>query len=120
MTSIGALRIDVGASAYSISKLALVRFGEHVSAEYGDRGLVAYAVHPGGVGTELALRLPEDLHHLLTDTPELSADTLVFLTRERREWLAGRYISVNWDMDEFLAMKDAIVDGGKLKVRLTW
>lgn len=37
-------------------------------------------------------RMPKDMQHVLTDTPELCADTLAFLTRERREWLAGRYI----------------------------
>jgi len=34
------------------------------------------------------------------DEPELAADTLVWLTRERRKWLAGRYVSYNWDMEE--------------------
>ena len=55
---------------------------------------------------------------VLQDTVELGADTMVFLTQEKRDWLAGRYVSVAWDMPEFLAKKDEIIKGDKLKVRL--
>lgn len=55
---------------------------------------------------------------VLSDTPELAADTIVFLTQERRDWLAGRYISCTWDMPEFLAMKAEIVEHDKLKMRM--
>lgn len=43
---------------------------------------------------------------------------MVFLTQEKREWLAGRYVSCKWDMDQFLAKKGEIVKGDKLKMRL--
>lgn len=46
---------------------------------------------------------------VLNDTPELAADTIVYLTQEKREWLAGRYVSCNWDMPEFLAIENEIV-----------
>jgi hypothetical protein len=52
------------------------------------------------------------------DTAELSADTLVFLVREKRDWLAGRYVNCTWDMPELMAQKEEIVKGDKLKVRL--
>jgi hypothetical protein len=52
------------------------------------------------------------------ETAELSADTIVYLTREKRDWLAGRYINCTWDMPELMAQKDEIVKGDKLKVRL--
>lgn len=55
---------------------------------------------------------------MLSATPEMAADTIVFLTQERREWLAGRYISSTWDMPEFLAMKDEVVEHDKLKMRM--
>lgn len=55
---------------------------------------------------------------VLIDKPEVAADTMVFLTSEKRDWLAGRYISCNWDMPEFLGMKDEIVKGDKLKMRM--
>lgn len=52
------------------------------------------------------------------DTPELAADSLVYLTSDKKDWLAGRYINVTWDLPELMAKKGEIVAGGKLKVRL--
>lgn len=52
------------------------------------------------------------------DTPELSADTIVFLTREKRDWLGGRYVNCTWDMPQLMAKEDEIVKGDKLKVKL--
>jgi hypothetical protein len=52
------------------------------------------------------------------ETAELSADTIAFLTREKRDWLTGRYINCTWDMPELMAQKDEIVKGDKLKVKL--
>lgn len=48
----------------------------------------------------------------------MAADTLVYLTQERREWLAGRYLSCTWDVPELLAREDEIVGGDKLKMRM--
>jgi hypothetical protein len=55
---------------------------------------------------------------VLMDTAELSADSLCWMTSERREWFAGRYLSCNWDMEEFMAKKDEIVKGDMLKFRM--
>jgi hypothetical protein len=71
---------------------------------------------PGGVLTDLAKDLP--IAHLLSDTPELAGETMVWLSSEKREWLAGRYVSVNWDMEEFMCKKDEIVEKDLLKVRM--
>jgi hypothetical protein len=40
------------------------------------------------------------------------------LTAKRREWLAGRYISVAWDMPELYARKGEILKEDKLKMRM--
>ncbi len=50
------------------------------------QGLIAYAIHPGGVKTEVALNMRQEMHASLQDEPQLGADTLVWLTRERKEW----------------------------------
>lgn len=57
---------------------------------------------------------------MFTESAELSADTIVYLTRERREWLGGRYVNCTWDMPELMAQKDEIVKDDKLKVRLVF
>lgn len=54
----------------------------------------------------------------LIDTPELAANTIVYLTQRRQEWLRGRYVNVQWDMDEFFAKKDEIVEKDLLLVRM--
>lgn len=55
---------------------------------------------------------------VFTETPELPADTIVYLVNEKREWLRGRYINCTWDMPQLMAKKDDIVKGDKLKVKL--
>jgi len=118
VSSIGAHFVMHGASAYQTSKLALIRFTEFVNAEYGEQGILSFAVHPGGVMTELSSGMPEASHHMLSDKPALAADTFVWLTAERRDWLASRYISCTWDMKEFSEMKEKIEKRDLLKVRL--
>jgi NAD(P)-dependent dehydrogenase (short-subunit alcohol dehydrogenase family) len=118
LSSIGAHNMRPGASSYQTTKFALLRFTEFLMVDYSSQGLLAFAVHPGGILTDLALNMPKATHSRLLDKPEVAADTIVFLTQKRREWLAGRYIDCTWDMEEFLAKEKEIVDGDKLKMRL--
>ncbi|KAK3214512.1 hypothetical protein GRF29_19g418092 [Pseudopithomyces chartarum] len=118
VSSIGANIVTPGASAYQCGKFALLRFGEFMNADYADKGIVSFGIHPGGIPTELAKGMPEEMHHVLSDTAELAGDGIVWLTAERREWLRGRYVSCNWDMEEFLGKREAIENGDLLKVRL--
>jgi hypothetical protein len=52
------------------------------------------------------------------ETPQLSADSIVYLTSEKRDWLAGRYINTTWDLPELMQKESEIVAGDKLKLRL--
>ncbi|KAI8962260.1 NAD(P)-binding protein [Daldinia sp. FL1419] len=119
LSSVGAHLVGPGLSAYQSTKLAVLRLSEFISAEYGDKGIVAYCIHPGNIPTDMvaAVQIPET-RNAMTETPELSGDSLVYLTSERRDWLAGRYINVTWDLPELMEKKDEIVKGDKLKVRL--
>lgn len=118
VSSIGAHLVSPGASGYQSGKMALLRFAEFVQAEYGDKGVLAYCIHPGGVPTELAKNMPENMHAVLIDQPALAADTTVWLTGEKRDWLAGRYVSVTWDMKELLDKRQKIEKEDLLKVRM--
>lgn len=118
LTSIGAFMPAPGGSGYQITKLALLRYADYLNIEYGAQGVVSYALHPGAIPTEVGLTLPKYLHAKMIDTPELAADTIVFLTAEKREWLRGRYVSCTWDMPEFLGKQEDIVRDDKLKVKL--
>ncbi|KZT08732.1 NAD(P)-binding protein [Laetiporus sulphureus 93-53] len=117
--SLAALQAGQFNSAYKASKLALSRFTEILVAEYANKGIVSYTVHPGLIPTEMTLDMPDALRKvLLCDTVELAAHSLVWLVQERREWLNGRYVSCNWDMVEMLAKRQEIIEGDKLKFRL--
>jgi len=116
LSSIGANFVMPGGSGYQPGKLAVMRFSEFTNVEYPE--ILAYSIHPGGVLTELAKKMGKDMEHLLIDQPRLAADTMVFLTAERREWLRSRYVSVTWDMKELLEKRQKIEDEDLLKVRL--
>jgi hypothetical protein len=50
------------------------------------------------------------MHVLLRETPELPSNTIVWLTKERREWLGGRFVNTQWDMEEFEERPEEIVE----------
>lgn len=118
ISSGGAHVMFPGASGYQTTKFAMCRLTEFMDKEYHQQGLIAISVHPGGVKTELALNMPPDKLSVLTDTPELAANTLVWLSRERRDWLSGRFATVNWDMEELEQKKQDILQRNLLKFRV--
>ncbi|KAI0099005.1 NAD(P)-binding protein [Nemania sp. FL0031] len=109
-------------SGYQTSKLAVLRLTEFLDAEYGDKGIVAFTINPGRVPTDMtsgpSSEIPESLAYILVDKAELAADSIVYLTKERREWLRGRYVNAVWDLPELMGLKDEIVENDKLKVKL--
>ena len=100
--------------------MAVLRFTQFIDSEYSSQGVTAIAIHPGNILTEMATsgEIPDELMHVFTEPPELPADTVVWLTAAKRDWLAGRYVNVTWDMEQLEEKKDAIVNGDKLKVKL--
>ncbi|KAI3398346.1 hypothetical protein diail_9438 [Diaporthe ilicicola] len=118
VASVAAHLAGGGHSQYKSSKLANLRIAEFVDDEYGAEGVSAWCVHPGNVMTDMAADVPESMKEVFVDTPQISADTIVYLTAEKRQWLSGRYINCTWDMPELLAQELDIVKGDKLKVRL--
>ncbi|KAI0074426.1 NAD(P)-binding protein [Panus rudis PR-1116 ss-1] len=118
VSSVGSQFVRPLGSSYQTSKLALLRLTEFIQVEYADKGLLALSIHPGGVPTELALGMPQDMYSWLIDTPQLAGDSIIWLTRENREWLKGRYVSVSWDMEELEKMKEEIVEKDLLKIRM--
>jgi hypothetical protein len=75
--------------------------------------------HPGAVLT------PQTQHHaggvwdsIAYDDEDLAGAFCVWLSREKRGWLSGRYVSCNWDVGELEAKKEEIVQGELLKMRM--
>ena len=103
---------------FNISELATNRMSEAMAEMYAGDGVVAYTVHPGIVKTNYPEGFPEEFVQMAIDDPGLCGAFLVWLTKEKRDWLSGRYLSANWDTSELEAMKDDIVQGDKLKMRM--
>ncbi|OQE46890.1 hypothetical protein PENCOP_c001G06772 [Penicillium coprophilum] len=123
VSSVGAHLINPAASAYQTSKLALLRLSQFLDREYANKGLVSICIHPGNSPTDIIgdpKNVPGHLLNVLTDTPELCGDTVVYLVSERRQWLSGRYVNVTWDMPQLMAKREEIEQGDKLKVRLIY
>ena len=118
MSSIGAQLLMPGASDYQTSKHAINRLCEFINVDHGADGIKCFAIHPGGVATELGLHMPEALHAYLTDAPDLAASFIVWLSSGRADWAAGRYLSATWDVTELDAMKEQILKDDLLVNRL--
>lgn len=73
LSSIGAQLLMPGASDYQTSKHAINRLCEFVQVDHGDEGIKCFALHPGGVSTELGRSMPEEMHAYLVDDPALAA-----------------------------------------------
>jgi len=114
-SSMGALRTRPGASAYQMSKFAINRLTEFIAKEYDGFDILTHAIHPGGVPTELALNMPKDMHAVLIDDESISGGLCVWLTKTKRNFLQGRFLSATWDVDEVEKAKDKILAGDLLK-----
>ena len=118
VASSGALTARPGSGSYRSSKLAILRWTETLQLEYGDKGLLAFCINPGAIKTKITETAPEEVRNRFPDRPDVAGDTIAWLAAERREWLAGRYVSCPWDMEELIEMKDDIIEKDKLKMRM--
>ena len=78
-----------------------------------------FALHPGAVVT------PQTRNHagnnwsdILADDEGLAGAFCVWLSMQKREWLSGRFVSCNWDVDELEGKKEEILKGDLLKYRM--
>jgi hypothetical protein len=55
---------------------------------------------------------------MLTDTAELSADSIVWMTAKKRTYLGGTYTSVTWDMPQLETKSGEIEEKRLLRVKL--
>lgn len=111
MSSIAAQGTPPGTSSYSPAKLALSKFTAYLAQENPE--ITAISLHPGLVPTDMGHSVPY-IAPFLHDTPELSGGTAVWLAAGDKKFLTGRFITVNWDMEELESRKDEIKDGDLL------
>lgn len=73
--------------------------------EYPD--VTSISIHPGIVPTDMGLSV-KYLALIMKDTPQLCGGAAVWLCSGDKSYLSGRWISVNWDVDELERRKDEI------------
>ncbi|KAF2718214.1 putative 2-(R)-hydroxypropyl-CoM dehydrogenase [Polychaeton citri CBS 116435] len=121
VSSVGAHLVGPGLSDYQPSKLAVLRFTEFLAAEYRDEGVIAFSIHPGNLLTDIVgggeVFAPE-LKAVFTEQLALPADTIVYLTATKRDFLTGRYVNATWDMPELITREQEVVADDTLKVKL--
>jgi NAD(P)-dependent dehydrogenase (short-subunit alcohol dehydrogenase family) len=112
VSSMMALRVIPGASAYSLSKLLVAHLAQFVAAEYPVA--TAVAVHPGILLTDMLSHPDEPFRRFANDPPQLVGSLAVWCTTDAARFLSGRYIDAHWSVDELVARRDEIVREGKL------
>ncbi|KAK5629975.1 hypothetical protein RRF57_005690 [Xylaria bambusicola] len=118
-SSAGAHMLIGNMLGYQTTKTALCRYAEFLAKEYEAEELVVLAIHPGDVLTDMTGIMGEEMAAIFKDKPELTGDSLVWLAKERRSWLSGRFVSVTWDMQELEQKREEIIAKDLLKFRLT-
>ena len=127
LASIAGLRGPAYASAYCISKTAVIRFSESLAAETKEHGISVFAIHPGTVRTPMNVywvesgiaALPAPVAQRCEwfcrffeegrDAPiEQSVQLVLYLASGRADALSGCYISVGDDVTEMVQRAEEI------------
>ncbi|PYH65991.1 SDR family oxidoreductase [Aspergillus vadensis CBS 113365] len=100
-----------GLSSYFISKLAVAKFTEFVTAE--NPQVATYSLSPGIVQTSMTL---DSFKPFAKDTAELPGAVTVYLAAKRPQYLNGRHLSSNWDLAEIEDRETELFSSDTLKV----
>ena len=104
--------------SYCVGKFGETRLTQNIGEVYAAEGLQAFALHPGAVKTPSSSTMPEEMQAILVDDINLCGNICVWLSKQRPQWLSGRYLSVNWDVDELAARKDEVVEKDLFKFKM--
>ncbi len=119
-------------SDYSVSKAALIRFSENIAAETKEHGISIFAIHPGGVKTEMTKTqfLSESARKwfpMIYDIaskdkpgqpPERAANLVVLLASGKADALSGCYITIDDDVEEMVQRAEEIQEKQLYTLRL--
>jgi len=111
-------------SAYAVGKCTEIRLTQHVAAEWGDKGVAAFAIEPGTILTSMADNtlaspdaqkwIPGGIAYLKSITPAASeaskvrlVEMVTALASGRYAALSGRYLEPGDDFDALLAAASA-------------
>ncbi|GAA5907755.1 hypothetical protein JCM6882_008964 [Rhodosporidiobolus microsporus] len=117
-SSVGSVATMAGLSSYQSGKTQINRFTEFLHFE--EPSIRSFAFHPGSIRTKLAEdSFPPEWLEGMQDSPDLPGAFAVWLaTQDKADFLRGRYLSANWDVDELLARQSEIVEQDLLWTRV--
>lgn len=92
-------------SGYLTSKIATASVVEFFQVEYPD--IRAFNVSPGMVQTDMSAK-SNVKGYAFDDSPSLMANFAVWLAGPDPDFLNGRFLWANWDVEELIAAKDKI------------
>lgn len=113
------VRGAIANSQYCVSKAAQLKLMEHIHEQYTDQGLSSFSIQPGAVASEMANETtPDSFRPYLVDSPELCGAFTVWLTKDmkKHDWLSGRLVSANWDVDELESKREVVIQQDLLKL----
>ncbi|KAI9698072.1 MAG: hypothetical protein M1820_007580 [Bogoriella megaspora] len=96
-----------GLSGYLCSKTAQIKTMEFLAAE--NPNVFFASVHPGLVETSIFSRSGAKAEDLPMDTAQLPAAFMVWLSMSEAQFLNGRTVWANWDVDELKSQGDEIL-----------
>ncbi|PVH87249.1 NAD(P)-binding protein [Cadophora sp. DSE1049] len=105
-----------GMSGYAISELAATRVMDYFGMEHP--GVRVMNVHPGVLETEMNKKAVEAGFVLPFDDVELSASFIVWSVSPEAEFLQGKLIWANWDVEELKAKKEILGKTDELTIGL--
>ncbi|KAB5525529.1 hypothetical protein GE09DRAFT_1151660 [Coniochaeta sp. 2T2.1] len=99
-----------GQSTYTAAKAACNMLMDQLHAEHSN--VRVFNVHPGMAKSSV---LRKELELYAKDTPELFGSFTVYLAGNQADFLRGRFIAANWDVEDLEAHREAIIEQGLLK-----
>ncbi|KEF59447.1 uncharacterized protein A1O9_04291 [Exophiala aquamarina CBS 119918] len=145
-TSSAAAQSAEGMGGYAIGKLGQVRLAEIVHNENKDRGIKAFAYHPGAIPTRffhdfkdasegkfrensyLSMDLPGEqksamaavkaLEGATFSTPQMPAGLVTVLASGQLDFMSGRYLDASVRIEDYMEDEQRIVDHDLHRVRL--
>jgi 3-oxoacyl-[acyl-carrier protein] reductase len=108
------------ASAYSVSKAALLRLTDCLAAMTEGRGVSVFAISPGLVHTDLAdgVSLFKDVPESEWAAPERAGELCAFLATGQGDGLSGRFIHVEDDIQHMAQHADQIREDDQYALRI--
>lgn len=105
-------------SSYCASKAALARWSECISVDIPEDKARFISIHPGVVKTAMAVKseFPPDAFPA-TDA-KLTGNFIAWAASEEASFLSGRFVWVNWDVDDLIAAKEEIIKKDLYKISL--